>query len=152
MAVDDQMAETRGLLQGAKVHSVGRAAGMGVVEFAGLRGDVIGLHMQCPFRILQEGQVILGSRDMRYPQRGAGSEAFEQFGTVYDSRAAKLNGIFERLRPVVSEVTFGDSGHLAVGWEPRFRIEVFPDCSGSMEAWRVFRRGGPHCGFPQGVI
>lgn len=146
------MAEIQRLLQGAKVHSVGRAADLGVVEFAGLRGDVINFHIQCPFRILQEGKVILGSRDMRYPQQGAGSESFEQFRTVYDSRAATLNGIFERLRPAVSEVAFGDSGHLAVGWEPRFRIEVFPDCSGRMEAWRVFRRGGPHYGFPQGAI
>ncbi|WP_405674715.1 hypothetical protein OG292_02535 [Streptomyces sp. NBC_01511] len=152
MAANDQMAEIQRLLQGTKVHSVGRAADLGVIEFAGLRDDVINIHIQCPFRILQEGKVILGSRDMRYPQQGAGSESFEQFGTVYDSRAATLNGIFERIRPAVAEVSFGDAGHLAVGWEPRFRIEVFPDCSGSMEAWRVFLRGGPHYGFPQGAI
>ena len=152
MAANDQMAEIQRLLQSAKVYSVGRAADMGVVGFTGLRGDAISLHAQCPFRILQEGVVILGSRDMRYPQKGAGSESFEQFRTVYDSRAATLNGIFERLRPAVAEVSFGDSGYLAVGWEHRFRIEVFPDCSGGTEAWRVSLRGGPHYGFPQDAI
>jgi len=152
MTADDQMAEIQRLLQGARVHAVGRAVDMGVVEFARLYGDAIYLHIQCPFRILQEGMVILGSRDMRYAQKGAGSEAFEQFRTVYDSRAATLDGIFERHRPAVVEVSFGDFGHLAVGWEHGFRIEVFPDCSGRIEAWRVFLRGGPHYGFPQDAI
>ncbi|MGI5397236.1 hypothetical protein [Streptomyces sp. CA-251251] len=33
-------------------------------------------------------------------------------------------------------------------WEPAFRLEAFPDCSGQMEAWRVPLRGGAHHGFP----
>lgn len=152
MAANDQTVEIRRLLQGATVRSVGRAADLGVVDFTGPHGEEISAHMQCPFRVLQEGKLILGSRDMRYPQRGVGSEAFDQFKTIYDSRAATLSGILEQIRPAVTEVNFGDGGHLAVTWEPTFRVEAFPDCSGPVEAWRVFARGGQHYGFPEGSL
>ncbi|WP_215456229.1 hypothetical protein [Streptomyces sp. ATCC 21386] len=152
MAADDQTARVRGLLQGATVRSVGRAADLCTVEFTGLQGEELRAHIQCPFRILQEGKVILGSRDMRYPQRGAGPDAFDHFETIYDARAAKLNGIIDQLRPTVTDVAFGAGGHLAVTWRPAFRIEAFPDCSGAVEAWRVFTRGGPHYGYPEGSL
>ncbi|MFD3735617.1 hypothetical protein [Streptomyces sp. NPDC058632] len=152
MAADDRTSEIRRLLLGATVHSVGRAADMGVVEFAARHDEVINAHLQCPFRIVQEGKLLIGSRDMRYAQRGAGAEAFDRFETVYDSRAATLNGVLERLRPVVGEVALGDAGSVTVEWQPGFRLEVFPDCSGSVESWRVFVRGGRHVGFPEGVV
>ncbi|MGW7408764.1 hypothetical protein ACWGI9_34620 [Streptomyces sp. NPDC054833] len=152
MIADGQTSEIRRLLHGTTVRSVGRAADLGVIEFAGPHGEAVSAHVQCPFRILQEGKLILGSRDMRYPQQGAGTDAFDRFKTVYDSRAATLNGILEQLRPTVTRVTVGDGGHLVAGWEPAFRIEFFPDCSGSMEAWRVFVRGGRHYGFPESSI
>ncbi|GAA5039840.1 hypothetical protein [Actinopolymorpha pittospori] len=152
MAANDEMTEIRQLLQGATVRSVGRAADMSVVEFISLRGEAVNAHMQCPFRIVQQGTIIMGSRDMTYPQRGAGVEAFDQFKTIYDSRAATLNGILEQLRPAVAGVIFGDAGYVALEWDPGFRAEIFPDCSGTVEAWRVSVRGGLHYGFPQGSV
>lgn len=152
MAANDRTAEIRRLLIGATVRCVGRAADMGIVEFADHRGEVVKVHIQCPFRVLQEGEMIIGSHDMRYAQRGVGAEAFDRFKTIYDSRAATLNKIFGQIRPVVTEVALGEAGSLAVEWKPGFRVEVFPDCSGSVESWRIFVRGGQHIGFPEGGI
>ncbi|MFR9797382.1 hypothetical protein ACL02U_15945 [Streptomyces sp. MS06] len=152
MTADDHLSGPRELLLGATVRSVGRAADMGVIECADRDGGVIGVHVQCPFRILQGGHLLLGSRDMRFARRGAGTAAFERFETVYDARALTLNGILERLRPPVTDVVLGDAGSLVVRCRADLRVEAFPDCSGSVEAWRVFLRGGPHTGFPDDVV
>ncbi|MFI8388976.1 hypothetical protein [Streptomyces sp. NPDC085540] len=152
MVADQQALEIGRLLEGAEVRSVGRAADMGVVELASAHGDIVMAHVQCPFRILHEGKALLGSRDMRYPQQGAADDAFDRFRTVYDARAATLNGILGQLRPRVREVTFGEAGSLTVNWEPGFRLQLFPDCSGSMEAWRVFIRNGQHYGYPESSV
>lgn len=109
-------------------------------------------HIQCPFRILQTGKLVLGSCDMRYPQRGIGEDAFDDFKTIYDSRSATLNAILKQLRASVSAVTVGGAGYLNIRWGPDFLLEIFPDCSGSVESWRVFTRGGQHYGFPLNSI
>ncbi|UXY29354.1 hypothetical protein [Streptomyces sp. HUAS TT20] len=146
------MTEVGRLLKGAVVGSVGRAADMGVVEFAGPEGQALAVHLQCPFRILQDENLVLGARDMTYPQKGEGPDAFERFATVYDVRAETLNQMLAALRPSVTAVTVGPAGVLAVAWEPGFRLEAFPDCSGRVEAWRVLERGGEHYGFPPGLV
>lgn len=140
------------ILAGALVLSVGRAADMGVMEFAAPDGGLVMAHIQCPFRIIQGRDLLLGSRDMRFSQGDVSKDAVDRFETVYDVRAAKLNSILGRLRPTVSTVEGGAGGSLGVGWSPEFHLEVFPDCSGSDEAWRVFIRGGPHYGFPPNSV
>ncbi|WP_141689511.1 hypothetical protein [Streptomyces sp. DI166] len=145
-------AEISRMLTGAGVRSIGRAADMGVVEFDGAQGGAVAVHMQCPFRVVRKGKVLVGSSDMRYPQKGAGPQAFAEFRTVYDARAATLNGVLGQLRPVVEQVTVGEAGELTVRWEQGFRLEVFPDCSGNVEAWRIFVRGGDHYGFPPATV
>ncbi|MFF0591396.1 hypothetical protein ACFYWD_36145 [Streptomyces sp. NPDC003781] len=148
MAAETPADEVAGILTGAAVHSVGRAADMGVIAFDGPRGEEVMAHLQCPFRIVQDGAVVLGSADMRYAQMGAGERAFDEFGTVFDARAAKLTALLGQARPRFAGVTVGAAGGLTVTWEPSFRLEAFPDCSGSIEAWRVLVRGGAHHGFP----
>lgn len=148
MAAETPADEIAGILTGAVVRSVGRAADMGVVEFDGPGGEEVMAHLQCPFRIVQDGTIVLGSADMRYAQKAAGERAFDEFRTVFDARAAKLTALLGQARPRVAGVTVGTAGELAVTWEPAFRLEAFPDCSGRMEAWRVLRRGGAHHGFP----
>jgi hypothetical protein len=148
VAVETPSGEIASILTGAAVRSVGRAADMGVVEFDGPRGEEVMAHLQCPFRIVQDGTIVLGSADMRYAQKDAGEQAFDEFRTVFDARAAKLTALLGQTRPRVVGETVGTAGELTVTWEPAFRLEAFPDCSGQMEAWRVFLRGGVHHGFP----
>lgn len=140
------------MLEGATIDSVGRAVDMGVIELTGARGESVRIHVQCPFRILGGGTVFLGSHDMRYPQRDAGPDAFDEFTTMYDKHAAALNTVLGQLRSRVSAVTFGRAGHLAVDGEQGLRLEAFPDCSGPVEAWRVLVRHGEHFGFPPDLI
>lgn len=152
MAADVRADEIAGILTGAVVRSVGRAADMGVVEFDGPRGETVMVHLQCPFRIVQDGTILLGSADMRHAQKGAGPRAFDEFRMIYDARAAKLSAILGELRPSVVGVGVGEAGELTVTWEPAFRLVAFPDCSGQIEAWRVLVRGGPHHGFPPDTV
>ncbi|MGW1816939.1 hypothetical protein ACWCQM_25635 [Streptomyces sp. NPDC002125] len=148
MAAETPAGPLTALLEGAAVRSVGRAADMGVIEFAGSAGEKVMLHVQCPFRITHEGKTLLGSADMRYAQKGAGATAFDEFRTVYDARAATLDGVLGQLRPTVDTVTVGEAGEFTVTWAPAFRLSVLPDCSGAVEAWRVLVPGGAHHGFP----
>ncbi|MCF1593272.1 hypothetical protein [Streptomyces muensis] len=152
MAAELRVDEITRILTGAVAHSVGRAVDMGIVEFRGPDGEEVMVHMQCPFRIVHDAKIILGSADMRYPQKGAGEQAFDEFRMVYDARATKINKILGQLRPSVDGVTVGAAGELTVAWEQGFRLEVFPDCSGNFEAWRAFVRGGAHHGFPPETI
>ncbi|MFD8045166.1 hypothetical protein ACFV5E_17210 [Streptomyces chartreusis] len=146
------MDEITRILTGTVAHSVGRAVDMGIVEFHGPDDEEVMVHMQCPFRIVHATKIILGSADMRYAQKDAGAQAFDEFRMIYDARATKINKILGQLRPSVDGVTVGLSGELTVSWEQDFRLEVFPDCSGNMEAWRAFTRGEAHHGFPPETI
>ncbi|MFE6618824.1 hypothetical protein [Streptomyces sp. NPDC057740] len=140
------------ILTGAVVRSVGRAVDMGIVEFHGPDGEEVMVHMQCPFRIVRHGKILMGSADMRYAQKGAGPQAFDDFRMIYDAQATTLNRVLGQLRPRVDGVTVGAAGELTVSWEQAFRLEVFPDCSGTIEAWRAFVRGDAHHGFPPETI
>ncbi|MFI7409603.1 hypothetical protein ACIBU0_13150 [Streptomyces sp. NPDC049627] len=152
MAAEIHVDEITRILTGTVVRSVGRAVDMGVVEFGGPQGETVMVHMQCPFRIVRHGKILLGSADMRYAQKGAGPQAFDAFRMIYDARATRLNTILGELGPCVDGVTVGEAGELTVSWEPGFRLMTFPDCSGQIEAWRVLVRGGAHHGFPPDTV
>lgn len=152
MGADEEAESVRHILHQAVVRSVGRAVSMGVVEFTGPGGEEVGLHIQCPFRFVHDDRVLLGSRDMQYPQKDAGRDAFDTFRTVYDERAGLLNDLFAKAGPRVESVRLGKAGDLTLSCGPAVRLEVFPDCSGREEAWRVLVRGGAHHGYPPGII
>ncbi|MFF9813603.1 hypothetical protein [Streptomyces sp. NPDC014006] len=152
MDADTEQENVRRLLTGAEIRSVGRAAGMGVLELTGAHGEDLGLHLQCAFRIVRDGQVVLGSRDMSYVRDGAGDDAFDTFGTLYDDRAAILNRVLAGARPTVRDVHQGAAGALTLEAAHGFSVQAFPDRSGGEEAWRALVRGGPHYGYPPGVV
>ncbi|MEV0975479.1 hypothetical protein [Streptomyces sp. NPDC049915] len=149
MDADRQVGNVRRLLTGAEIRSVGRAADMGVLELTGPHGELLGLHVQCPFRIVHGDQVLLGSRDMGYVRDGAEDDAF---ATLYDDRAALLNRVLDGARPTVETVHEGAAGALTLEATSGLRVEVFPDRSGGEESWRALARGGPHYGYPPGVV
>lgn len=138
----------RALLIGATVRSLGRATGMGVLELVGEGGEVIGVHLQCPFRVQRSDAVIIGSRDMNFPYKGHQSEAFENFSTVFDDRAGRLTAILGQRRPVVENVLVDELGDLVIAWTPDYSLNAFVDTSGRVESWRVLIRGGEHHVFP----
>lgn len=150
---DRRKAAIDGLLMGSTVRAVTRATDVGMVEFLNPRGSIVAVHIQCPYRFLQGGNTILGSGDMNFAEAGAGTEAFDQFKTVFDSRVAVLNDILKKASPKVLKVVFADSGWVALECSGTFVLEIFPDCSGKIEAWRVFERGqSEHYGHPDKLI
>ncbi|XVU28295.1 hypothetical protein ACQPZJ_14995 [Actinoplanes sp. CA-054009] len=138
----------RALLIGATVRSLGRATGMGVLELVGAGDEVIGVHLQCPFRVQRSDAVIIGSRDMNFPLKGRQSEAFDNFATVFDDRAGRLTAILGQRRPVVENVLVDKLGNLVIAWNPDYSLNAFVDTSGRVESWRVLIRGGEHYVFP----
>ncbi|MEU7467602.1 hypothetical protein AB0A94_03385 [Streptomyces sp. NPDC044984] len=151
MAAELRVDEITRILTGTVAPSVGRAVDMGIVEFHGPDGEEVMGRMRCPFRIAHDVKAVLGSADMRYAQKGAGPQAFDKFRMIYDARTTTFNRVLGELRPCVDSVTVGRPGELTVSWEQAFRLEVFPDCSGRIEAWRVLVRGGAHHVFPPGL-
>lgn len=151
MDVEEEAERIRRTLNQAVIRGVGRAVNMGVVEFTGSKGEELGLHIQCPFRVVHDDRVLLGSSDMKYPQKDAGPDAFDAFRTMYDHRAGLLNDLLAKAEPRVDDVRLGRAGDLTLSWGPGIRLEVFPNCSGQDEAWRVLVRGGAHYGYPPGV-
>ncbi|MGI5484699.1 hypothetical protein [Streptomyces lavendofoliae] len=152
MGADTKSRGVRRLLTGAVLHSVGRAADMGVLELTGEQGEDIALHVQCAFRVLHDGQILVGSRDMTYVRGGADPDAFDNFATAYDDRAALLNRVLGGARPQIETVLQGPAGALALKATRGFSVEVFPDRSATEESWRAFTRGGQHYGYPPGLV
>jgi len=143
------VAAIHAMLFGATVHSLGRAADMGVLELVGSRDEAISVHLQCPFRVRRSHAIIVGSRDMRFPQSGAGADAFDNFATVFDDRAERLTAVLGHRRPVVQDVLVSALGDLTITWPSDYSLDAFSDSSGRLEAWRVLTRGGEHHVFPQ---
>ncbi|MET9243033.1 hypothetical protein [Nonomuraea sp. NPDC003709] len=143
------------LIHGATLTAVGRAADLGILEFASATGDgEIFLHLQCPFRILYGGDLLIASGDMGYPSTTAGPRPTDPpGGSVFDERSLMLNQAIDRIRPMVTKATVELQGLLVVEMAPAFLLQVFPDCSGRVEMWRLFARGSSvHYGFPPAVF
>ena len=147
MSAEDSDSKISAFLNGAMLKSVGRALNMGVLEFHAVDGSDVSLHVQCPFRFVQGGSLVLGSADIKFTAESGANER-----KVYDSRADILNGILSRLDVPVTNVELEAAGYLRLSWRERLFFEVFPDCSGAVEAWRVLQRGGEHYGFPASLI
>ncbi|MCH0538438.1 hypothetical protein I3F58_02445 [Streptomyces sp. MUM 203J] len=150
---DTLVEDVRLLLREAEIRAVGRAAGMGVVEFTGPQGEDLRVHIQCAFRIFHDGRAVLGSRDMAYAPDSVGPEAFDTFSIVYDTCAALLTCVMAGARPRVQEVHVGNDGTLTVEATRGLRVGAFPGASpAEAESWRAFQRHGPHYGHPPEVI
>jgi hypothetical protein len=129
-------------LHGARVVSLGRTLNMAEVGLT--RGDdLIRLHVQCPFRVVQGGKVLTGSTDMRWPlKRNADpAEAYDTYQTQFD-RGAKI--LTERLAtgvfPVLDAEMTGD-GAFRLTIVDDVRFESFPATAGPVECWRLFVKG-----------
>ncbi|TDD65048.1 hypothetical protein [Actinomadura rubrisoli] len=116
---------------------------MGILEFdlegAGTSAE---LHIQCPFRVLHDEQLVLGSDDMSYPgKRRSDSDAEESYKSMFDRKCAALNKIIEEAEPRVMDIDLRSGGALELRLTLSLQVQVFPDCSGKVEMWRFFVRG-----------
>ncbi|MFJ7248101.1 hypothetical protein ACIQWA_26205 [Kitasatospora sp. NPDC098652] len=132
--------------------NVHRFGGMGVVDFGGTvswplgdggevsTGSRYAVHAQCPFRIVQCGEVYLGSDDL---VPGGGGDRL-----AYDTGADALREFLARRSPRVLSVERAPEGDLRITLEHELRIDVLPTSSKVEECWRFVVRGGEHVVFP----
>ncbi|MER7845825.1 hypothetical protein ABTZ03_17965 [Kitasatospora sp. NPDC096077] len=132
--------------------NVYRFGGMGVVDFGetvewplGESGEVstgtrFAVHARCPFRIVQCGEVYLGSDDLVPVGEGE--------GLAYDIGADALREFLKRREPRVLAVERAPEGDLRITLEHELRIDVLPTSSKVEESWRCLERAGDHVVFP----
>lgn len=96
-----------------------------------------GLHVQCPWRFLHHGKLILGNMDIYIPREGISESEFEwcEIGeSVFDEKAQKIR---LNLLPLKVEKVLVDSiGNLKIEFENELVFEAIPNSSVETEFWR----------------
>ncbi|GIH68150.1 hypothetical protein [Sphaerimonospora thailandensis] len=135
---------------------VGRALDMGVIEFGDMikgpgssSGSAFALHANCPFRLMMEGRILVGSEDMKWLAKDVmNGFAADDERSVYDIRVERIDEFFVASHPKVWSVNVSSIGDVRLDLEEDLVIEVFAMSSRSSEAWRFFHRYGEHYTFP----
>jgi hypothetical protein len=131
----------RGLV-GSRVTDIGRAAGMVELGFE-KDGKVHRLHVQCAFRVVREGMILVGTTDMSFPQdrQMDPGVAYESRTTRFDGNARMLTDRFQAGAFQVTGTELAGSGSFVIELSHDLRFEAMPVCSGPFEAWRLFVKG-----------
>jgi hypothetical protein len=99
------------------------------------------LHIQCAWRIALPDRVLVGSRDINYPEDHAADDPVpEDFD--WDRSATRLDRVakflFDSISCRIQRIRSGSAGRLQFDLEEDMSLEVFPDDSLSLENWRLF--------------
>jgi hypothetical protein len=103
------------------------------------------LHLQCPWRFVRTGSIILASTDFYYPAEGEETFDCDQGGeSLFDRRANQFNHVLDTGEFRVSAISCDSCGAFQLDFESEFHFAVFPaasDHSPLGEFWRLFRPG-----------
>jgi len=152
-------------LNGLRLNIVGAAADMLWISFgeqrtvADLRGKPkqVGewaLHLQCPWRFVRGGEVILASSDCYYDAEGVELLDFDSEATsMFKKNAKDLNALLELSKVTVRLVLCSEAGAFELLFDD-LKLTVLPTESENIldqEAWRLFQPStdSPHFVFPQ---
>lgn len=97
------------------------------------------LHVQCPWRIVDNGNVIVASSDIYYPPDGEYHRDFEwdiQGANRFDVHAVELNRLFSDHPMMVAQVVADAYGGIEIVFDNNLRFEIFPNSSFRHEFWR----------------
>ena len=151
-----EIEQAAGVLVGQPLLWFGRAADMAMIHFGVERTYVrngkprtVGdwaLHIQCPWRIIRDGEILVGYSDMRVPPVGIDPEVFDpdESRTRRDdlTDAFEVHGRQAHLVTMISATTTAD---LRLELADGCRLEVLPDFASSeadaYEYWRLFQHG-----------
>lgn len=96
-----------------------------------------GIHVQCPWRFLHYGKLILGNKDIYIPREGVSESEFDwcEIGeSVFDEKVQKIR---QNLLPVkVKEVFLDSIGNFKIEFENKLVFEAIPNSSVETEFWR----------------
>jgi hypothetical protein len=99
------------------------------------------IQIQCPWRISQNSQIVIGHRDFYYSDVGKNSEVVmnkSQYDSVLGSLCAEFEAAMPRVISVDSDATGAFSLHLGDG----YRLEAIPgENTESGKHWRIFEPG-----------
>lgn len=108
-----------------------------------------GLHLQCPWRIVRSGSLIVGYDDLREPK--SGQECDENFDpdeletTLREELLEAFHREREDRRRLVTAIAASQLGDLSVTLDDDCMLEVFPDSAGpGREHWRLLDLLGGH--------
>jgi hypothetical protein len=138
--------EARAVLErlvGHPFRGIGRAADLvwlafgGDVPWVNHRGEgtvrpELALHLQCPWRLLRDGEVLVEHRDLDAAR--------------FDDRVQAVAPYLVDVRPTVLSVNLDDRFGLRIAASSGLLLEVCPDGHAGREDWRFFsmKRNGPH--------
>ena len=149
------------VLHGLRLRCVGKAADMLWMHFGHYRAITdhrgesreVGewaLHLQCPWRFVRSGAVILASTDFYYyPDSDESYDSDREGESLFDRRANQFNRVLETGEFKVSAISHGECAAFQLDFGSDFHFAVFPaasDHSPHGELWRLFQpdRDEPH--------
>ncbi len=102
------------------------------------------MHIQCSWRIVRGGSVIVGSGDLYYPADTEDDSVPENFDWERDPnrRDNLLQSLFNDGSLTVSDVHVGTAGTCRFEFEEDTSLEIFPNDSLPHEHWRLFATQG----------
>ena len=113
-------------------------------------GSIYAIHLQCPWRIVDQERVLLANEDMYYPNTefSGDYDEFEwdnQGGNLFDEKVGQVLNTEKEKWTIKSYVTspFGD---LEIEFENGKKLQIFITGSTDSEQWRFFKkdRNEPH--------
>ena len=135
-------------VEGKKINEIGRAADMLWIGFGEKTEKIFpngktkqrhaySLHLQCPWRIVDNSKVILGSYDM-YITKCENDEyeyaSGDDFNTIFDENAKLFNKDIFPLN--VLKVQLDAIGNIKIEFQHNYYLEVFIHSSIEKEFWR----------------
>ncbi len=142
------------LLKLISLHDVGRAANIVWFQFGDLSTKIVrgkprtvaayALHLQCPWRIIYNRKIILGSADMYRPnshyQEDRSSFNWDEPGeNALDEKLEAF--IFDKINWNVESIKVDDYGGFILYFSNGYQLETFPnETSDDGELWRLLMR------------
>ena len=124
------------LLQFGHLHEV--AARDGTVKMV----HNLTIQIQCPWRISQNSQILIGHRDFYYSDVGKNSEVVMN-KSQYDSVLGSLCAEFEATSPRVNSIDSDETGAFSIYLSEGYRLEAIPaENTESGKYWRIYEPVG----------
>lgn len=137
----DDIKEFPKILVGKSLKKIGRCANLAWFIFGA--EESFSIHVQCPWRLISNNNVLIASNDIYVPKDLTYSEDFnwDSIGaTLFDKKAEKFNAEEKRVVKLVDINALGDILMLF----DNIKLETFVDNSSREEQWRFFQKGGKH--------
>ena len=126
-------------IKGNKIINISRACDLVCIDFGTPKGEVISLHIQCFFRLIKDGKILVSSDDIYRCPTSIDSESFAwdiPGQSIFDLNLSLYWDIITN-SPVCS-VHFKKIGDLEIKFEQNMMLQIIVDTSITEEKYRIF--------------